>query len=104
MGGVSGALVRLAFPDSVHGPVEVPAGCELSEFLTAENSPVLFGCRTGICGTCVTRVRGDGGPVSADEREVLDVLAPGDAEARLACQVRPAGDLELRAVPEPGQG
>jgi ferredoxin len=35
---------------------------------------------------------------------VLDVLAPDDEEARLACQVRPEGDLEIRVVPEPGKG
>lgn len=95
--------VLLTFPETGHEPVEVPASCELSEHLTTENSPVLFGCRTGICGTCLTRIRGEAGPISEDEREVLDVLAPGDPEARLACQVRPEADLEIRAVPEPVQ-
>ena len=101
---MSDEYVLLTFPETGHEPLEVPTGCELSEHLTAENSPVLFGCRTGICGTCVTRIRGEAGPIETDEREVLDVLAPGDGEARLACQVRPEGDLEVRAVPEPGQG
>ncbi|MBC6436085.1 2Fe-2S iron-sulfur cluster binding domain-containing protein, partial [Nostoc sp. HG1] len=30
----------------------------LSEHLTIQNSPVLFGCRTGICGTCLVEVNG----------------------------------------------
>ena len=35
---------------------------------------------------------------------LANVLAPGDAEARLACQIRPEADLEVRLVPEPGKG
>ncbi|MEL6495801.1 MAG: 2Fe-2S iron-sulfur cluster-binding protein, partial [Cyanobacteria bacterium J06623_7] len=31
----------------------------LAEHLTVENSPILFGCRTGICGTCLVIIEGD---------------------------------------------
>ncbi|PAX49840.1 2Fe-2S iron-sulfur cluster binding domain-containing protein [Brunnivagina elsteri] len=67
----------------------------LSEYLTIQNSPVLFGCRTGICGTCVVRVKGNISPPSDDEKEVLAVIADGDMEARLACQIDLTNDIEI---------
>ena len=90
--------VRVSFGDRTYVPVEVPAGCELAEHLDVHNSPVLFGCRTGLCGTCVSVVEGDLPPASADEAEVLDVEAPGVAGARLLCQLRPTSDLRVVRV------
>jgi len=96
------ALVRIRFPATGHAELELPPGAELSEVLTAANSPVLFGCRTGICGTCACLAAGAAPPPDEEELEVLDACAPGVAGARLACQLRPEGDLELR--PLPGEG
>jgi ferredoxin len=67
----------------------------LSEHLTIQNSPVLFGCRTGICGTCVVRVKGDISPPNDEEKEVLAIIADGDPEARLACQIDLNSDIEI---------
>ncbi len=39
------------FEGDSHAPVLLPEGEALSHALTIQNSPVLFGCRTGICGT-----------------------------------------------------
>jgi ferredoxin len=66
--------------------------------LDVRNSPVLFGCRTGLCGTCLARVEGTLPPPSAEEREVLDILAPGDTKARLLCQLSAQDDLCIEAI------
>lgn len=86
---------RVCFADGAFAPVEIPEGVGLAERLTVRNSPVLFGCRTGICGTCLSRVHGEIAPPEADEREMLDLLAPGVADARLLCQLRLHGTLTL---------
>ena len=81
------------------GAVELPEQSLLSEELDANNSPLLFGCRTGICGTClVTLEVSNQGPLDqpdASEREMLEVYAAGCKNARLACQVRLTCDLKL---------
>jgi ferredoxin len=78
----------------------VDAGTPLWQVFDAANSPILFGCRTGICGTCVCRVAHDGSltPADEDEAETLEVLADGEADVRLACQLDVQGDLALRAL------
>ncbi len=77
--------------------VPVPAGHGLAEHLSVRNSPVLFGCRTGICGTCLSRIEGEALPPDAGEREMLDIYAPGLPDARLLCQVRLTGDVTVLA-------
>jgi ferredoxin len=67
----------------------------LSEHLTVHNSPVLFGCRTGICGTCVVRLKGDILPPNDEEKEVLVIIADGHLEARLACKIDLISDIEI---------
>ena len=81
--------------------VEAEQGTLLSEFLDAENSPVLFGCRTGICGTCICKVddvkNGILTPPDNHEIEILEVYSdePG---TRLACQISLTADLKLTPV------
>ncbi|WP_334848454.1 2Fe-2S iron-sulfur cluster-binding protein [Nostoc sp.] len=70
----------------------------MSEHLTIQNSPVLFGCRTGICGTCLVEVIGDILPPQPDEHEMLETLAANYPYARLACQLDVIGNVELRKV------
>ena len=91
---------RISFLDSLHSDITLPEGAALAENLTIQNSPVLFGCRTGICGTCVveldetslTKVK----PADDDEKEILEVYAPDNLRARLACQLQLIGDIKLR--------
>lgn len=94
------STVEVSFADSSFAPARVPARARLAEHLDAVNSPLLFGCRTGICGTCLVRARGAMLPPDDDEREILDVFAPGDPEARLACQLVCTGDVWLGPHPE----
>lgn len=89
----------VSFPGSAHPPLAFPAMTRLSEHLTVANSPVLFGCRTGICGTCAAVVSGAVPPPGSDEREVLEAYAPGVPGARLLCQLDLVADIEIRALP-----
>ena len=89
---------RVRFATGSHPPIDLPEHSNLSEHLTVQNSPVLFGCRTGICGTCVVRVEGSIPPPKDEELDTLDVVAPGDKCARLACQLDLTRDIEI-AVP-----
>jgi ferredoxin len=90
-----GHQCTVSFPDTPFPPVVVSAGEALASHLTVQNSPVLFGCRTGICGTCLVKVCGAIPPASEAEQEVLDVLASGVSRARLACQIALTADIEL---------
>jgi ferredoxin len=87
--------VTVRFAGGAFPPVEVPAGAELALVLDRAGAPVLFGCRTGLCGTCTSEVEGDLPPPSAEEREVLDIEAPDAPRARLVCQLRPHADLTI---------
>ena len=90
----------VAFVDDGHEAVQVPPGKVLSEDLDVKNSPVLFGCRTGICGTCVVEVIEGADklePPDEDELEILELYADGLENARLACQIDVQTDIVLRA-------
>lgn len=89
-------LVR--FPGSRFAPVCVPKGAELAQHLDIHNAPVLFGCRTGICGTCAAVVEGDLEPAPAEEAEVLDIEWEGIPNSRLLCRLRPQADLTVVRV------
>ncbi len=90
---------KVSFPGTAHGPVALPVGSNLSEHLDVENSPVLFGCRTGICGTCAANVAGDIPPPAEDEQEVLEVYAPDEPAARLCCQLDLQSDIAVVMLP-----
>lgn len=92
----------IQFPDSGYADLHIAAGERLSLHLTAGNSPLLFGCRAGLCGTCLIEVEAIGNgtlaPPSADEQEALAVYAPDHAHARLACQLCVTADLRIRRL------
>jgi ferredoxin len=81
-------------------PSEVKAGKSLAIELDASNSPLLFGCRTGVCGTCLVEVQQGYEslpPPDADEKELLEVLTD-HPRARLACQLDVHCALELKPL------
>ena len=88
----------VSFFDPAYVPVDVSEDKMLFEVLDATNSPLLFGCRTGICGTCVVEVEGDLPPASDEERELLEVYAPNNPNARLACQIEITGAIKVRPL------
>ena len=93
---------QVSFSGAAHPSVTLDGGAILSERLTMANSPVLFGCRTGICGTCLIEVEEErNGQLRAptdDELELLDIIAPDIARARLACQIALSADIRIRYI------
>jgi ferredoxin len=80
--------------------ITVSEGESLSESLDVMNAPILFGCRTGICATCLVRVISGHEalpPLSEEESEVLE-LETDDPDCRLACQLHLLGDVTLEYV------
>jgi ferredoxin len=90
-------MIRLSFPGTHLPPLEVPRGHALAEHLGGGNAPVLFGCRTGVCGTCAVVVEPAGalGEPDPDELEVLALVAEDVPSPRLACQLRAVEDAAL---------
>lgn len=81
--------------------VEVESGSNPSLVLNSSNSPVLFGCRTGVCGTCLVEVLNGAEalePPNQAEKEILEVFAPENERARLACQLTISSDVEFKAI------
>lgn len=79
--------------------VELSDGAALSEILTIQNSPILFGCRIGICGTCLIEVIDSKDPLlprTPDENEFLEAIAPGNPQWRLACQIHINTDITIQ--------
>jgi ferredoxin len=92
-------LIEVRFEPRTHAPLRLPRGSRLLDHLTIENSPVLFGCRAGMCGTCLIRVEPVGpatlDPPAPSEVELLDIIAPAEPRARLACQVVLTTDVRV---------
>lgn len=82
-------------------PVQLEEDSLLSEHLTIQNSPILFGCRIGICGTCSVEIL-EGSeelqPRTPEEIEYLEVMAPDNPNCRLACQIRLNANIKIKKV------
>jgi ferredoxin len=93
--------VEVRFDSSAFAPLRLPRGSRLLDHLTIENSPVLFGCRAGMCGTCLIRVEAIGSAAldapGEAEVELLEIIAPGEPRARLACQLMLTVDVRVVA-------
>lgn len=90
----------ITFSPESHPSIRLTASANLSEHLTTRNSPVLFGCRTGICGTCLIEIEQEANgalpPAEGDEVELLEIIAPDRPRARLACQIDLRADICIR--------
>lgn len=81
--------------------VHAAENTKLSQMLTVINSPLLFGCRTGVCGTCLVQVEKGSDALKVpdpEEVEALDIYAPGNQNARLACQLTLTGNITLKKL------
>lgn len=90
---------RIAFINSDKAAVDLKEGDCLSEKLTIHNSPILFGCRIGICGTCAIEIVKEEGalhPRTYDENEFLGTMAPGRDNVRLACQIHINANITIK--------
>jgi ferredoxin len=92
---------RIEFTETEFSAMELPDQACLADYLTAKNSPVLFGCRSGICGTCLVEVESlrDILPRPAElEAETLSLYAPANPKARLACQLNLTTCISLKKI------
>jgi ferredoxin len=90
---------RVEFENSDKPAVELKEGDNLAEKLTIHNSPILFGCRIGICGTCAVEVLHEDQPLherTYDEKEFLGTMAPGRDSVRLACQIKINTNIKIK--------
>ncbi len=87
---------NVSFFHTEYPTLKLEKNSQLSECLTVQNSPVLFGCRTGICGTCLIEVEGDIPPPNAEELEILEIFAPGKKQVRLACQIKLTNNIKIK--------
>jgi len=93
----------VSFPETKYEDILVEKDQNLAECCSIDNSPIMFGCRTGICGTCLVFVTGDILPVSEMEREVLETIVPDRipshipdiAQPRLACQLELTNNIAI---------
>lgn len=77
--------------------IEVKKGAALVEVADEHETELDFGCRDGVCGTCIMRVRAGAenlSPVTDEERDTLENFAAAPGQ-RLACQVKIVGDVEI---------
>jgi len=90
-------LHRVEFPGTTFAPIELPDLSSLSLHLSVQNSPLLFGCRSGLCGTCLIEVEADESLPAPDfaEAEALEIYAPGNPRARLACQLYVSTNMRI---------
>jgi adenylate cyclase len=91
----SGGFITLAYPQAT---VHAPRGWSVLEASRAHGIPHLSMCGgRARCSTCRVRVEGPGGhsppPAAMERRTLKRIGAPADV--RLACQLRPAGDLRV---------
>ncbi len=91
-----GASVRMTYPGG--RVVRVPRGLSVLEASVLAGIPHAHVCAgRGRCSTCRVRVIGAAGalpPAGAAERAVL-ARVHAEADVRLACQVRPGGDVSV---------
>lgn len=93
---------RIEFIGSNKVPVDLNDGDNLSEKLNIHNSPILFGCRIGICGTCAIEIVEEQGPPlharTHDEKGFLEAIATGQDKVRLACQININTNLKVKKI------
>jgi adenylate cyclase len=93
-----GRTVQLAYPDR---RIEVPRGWSVLEASRAHGIPHLSMCGgRARCSTCRIRVAGDPAhlppPGDAEQRTLQRIRATPDV--RLACQLRPTGDIAVKPL------
>jgi ferredoxin len=92
-------ICKVSFENSQKPELSLNEGDCLSEKLTIQNSPILFGCRIGICGTCAVEIVSEDKPLHArthDENEFLGAMAPGRDNVRLACQIHINTNIKIK--------
>lgn len=100
----TGRMVRITYPDQ---KVDVPAGYSVLEASRAFGIPHMSVCGgRARCSTCRVEVRASAAPLPAPNAEEAATLAriAAPPTVRLACQLRPAGAIEVRPLAAPRAG
>lgn len=82
---------------------EVDLGSSLVDVCYLTGAPVPFGCKGGACGTCLVRVSSGGEhlPEKTPNEEILvEELADGRPDVRLACELKLLGPVHLYVFEE----
>ena len=90
--------IKVHFTKANTAPIELAKGTCLADGMDVSESPIPFGCKDARCGTCLVWVEvldGELPPPDDHEQDVLDLYAPGEAKARLACQLRPECSIRI---------
>jgi ferredoxin len=92
--------IEITFEDTDQLVTSV-AGRRFLDICDEFNTPILFGCRAASCGTCLIEVTAGAdhlSPVTEEEKILLEVLAEGNLQARLACQCVVEGSISVRSL------
>ena len=93
--------VTISFACEGYEALEAELDTWLNLVLDQPGSPVTFGCRSGLCGTCAVEVVKTSKPLDAPdegEQETLDVVWPDRDNLRLACVLQARADMTLKPV------
>ena len=93
--------ITITFDCEGYEPIEAEVGTWLNLVLDQPGSPVTFGCRSGLCGTCAVEVITSSSPLEppdTGEQETLDVVWPDRKNLRLGCVMRAQGDMTIKPV------
>ena len=78
--------------------VGLSQGDSVAEKLNIRNSPILFGCRMGICGSCAIQIESDD-PLAyvktSEEIEFFSAIGRAEENLRLACQISASFDFKI---------
>ncbi|MBH8564121.1 (2Fe-2S)-binding protein [Nostoc sp. CENA67] len=93
-------IVSINFEDN-EKIIQVEANQQLTKVCDEHPSFILFGCRNIACETCLIEVVNgmeNLASVMEEEQRLLDLLAPGNPNARLGCQCVIKGDICIRVA------
>ena len=64
------------------------------------DTPIIFGCRSGVCATCIVRILEGEENLPPKSDEEIDILSTfkGKEDCRLACQLHLTGDVKMEYV------
>jgi ferredoxin len=80
--------------------IEIPNGKTIQEATDGMDVGILYGCRSGRCGSCIVRVVENMDNLSHPEKREKIVLKNlmATPDERLACQARVLGDVTLEGA------
>lgn len=89
---------KLSFTDGTS--IDVPNKELLIDCDDIFDTPITFGCRSGVCATCICRVHEGEENLPPKSDEEIDILSTfkGKEDCRLACQLYCTGDVKMEYI------